>query len=761
MAGILKKLFSRNSGNDDSDKPLNLYQYKFIRYKEERERIYPLDGKKVHVPMTKGLVSVILPVYNGGAELELSIESVLAQSYSNFEFIIINDGSTDRTADVLSHYESLDSRIIVIHQENRKLPRTLSRGFRQASGEFYTWTSADNIMPADFLEKMVNELQNDESVDMVFGNMRLIDKRGRWYRRHGWYEYPFGSGNVILPSNTYELNTYANNTIGAAFMYRARCAKIVGDYSRYKHTLEDYDYWMRINSLLKIKHTSFSEPVYYYRWHDNSLTAKDAELGITKNRYKLMALDDFRRDFYLLPLMWWIDYDENSEEFAEEMKAELIKRGQRIIEKGEFKELSLGQNAHDVVYVNIGKLRGGIVLPAGIKKIYISETCESMADNYDIYITREGFYEETRDVRLPMLEEHKGWFSFDDMPSMLSFIDAKVKNDMLYDLEAIIENTGEYSKQLTIVICTNKYGETLRECLKAVCEQTMNNSHYEIIFVDNGYIGSELKELVGEIRSSCKTVDIKYITAPLPGLSTARNAGLWESNGEFVLYLDDDSIAEPNLAEKTIEGFRVNESFGVVGGQVLLEVPQSTEIGSIPVELRPLWSELEIQGDKVRAVKDYGEFPYGANFAARTKSLMQIGGFRSNYGRVGGNFGGGEETLVSFMMKDINMDVALNPMAFVTHRVSAERFNFEHIEKTAYAGIMTQYRLRRDLYAPNDWTDSNLQERLKSAKARLKKLDEGSAEYVYNKAVCDAYDEVLRLRAKDCEFLKTRGNGKY
>lgn len=761
MANIFKKLFSRNPINDDSDKPLNLYQYKFIRYKEERDRIYPLDGRKVHVPMTKGLVSVILPVYNGGAELEASIESVLAQSYSNFEFIIVNDGSTDNTADVLAHYEALDARIVVIHQENRKLPRTLSRGFRNASGEFYTWTSADNIMPVDFLEKMVNELKSDESVDMVFGNMRLIDKRGRWYRRHGWYEYPLGSGNVILPCHTYELNTYANNTIGAAFMYRARCAKIVGDYSRFKHTLEDYDYWMKINSLLKIKHTSFSEPVYYYRWHDNSLTAKDAELGITKNRYKLMVLDDFRRDFCLVPLIWCIDYNENYEEFAEEIKAELIKRGQMVIEKEEFRATSFGEATYGVVYVNIGKFKHSVVLPVGVKKVYISENCESMVDGYDMYITCEGFDENTRDIQLPMLERHKGWFSFDDISAMLSFIDAKAKNDMLYDFEAITENMKEYSKQLSIVICTNKYSETLKECLKAVCEQTVNTSLYEIIFVNNGCKGNELKELVSEIKSSYKTVDINYIEAPMPGLSIARNAGLWEAKGEFILYIDDDSIAEPNLAEKTIEGFKSNDSFGVIGGQVQLEIPKETELGSIPVEFRSLWSELEISGDKVRAVKNYGEFPYGANFAARTKSLRQIGGFRSNYGRVGNNFAGGEETLVSFMMKEINMNVALNPMACVTHRVSADRFNFEHIEKTAYAGIMTQYKLRRDLYAPNDWNDSNIQERAKNAESKLKKLEKDSIEYVYNDAVCRAYNEVLKLRAEDFEFLKTRGNGKY
>ncbi|WP_036702670.1 hypothetical protein, partial [Paenibacillus sp. OSY-SE] len=63
---------------------------------------------------------------------------------------------------------------------------------------------------------------------------------------------------------------------------------LLGDYSSYKHTLEDYDYWMRVNSLFELKHVTFDEPIYDYRWHDKSLTASDQELGITSNRYKLM-----------------------------------------------------------------------------------------------------------------------------------------------------------------------------------------------------------------------------------------------------------------------------------------------------------------------------------------------------------------------------------------------------------------------------------------------------------------------------------------
>ena len=142
------------------EKPLNMYQYKFLRYKEEREKRIPLDLSKIHVPQIDGLVSVILPVYNGADILAESIESVLAQTYTNFEFIIINDGSKDNSLEIARSYEAKDKRIRVLTQENKKIPRTLSRGFRESKGEFLTWTSADNVMDKDFLEKMVGDLKS-------------------------------------------------------------------------------------------------------------------------------------------------------------------------------------------------------------------------------------------------------------------------------------------------------------------------------------------------------------------------------------------------------------------------------------------------------------------------------------------------------------------------------------------------------------------------------------------------------------------------
>ncbi len=267
----------------------------------KRRRIPRLSAGGIDTGSKPGLVSVVLPVYNGERYLREALDSVLAQTYRNWELILVDDGSTDRTAAIAGEYEERDSRITLVSQENQKLPRALNRGFSLAKGEFYTWISADNRYLPEFLETMVEELKAHPRADMVFGNQYLIDDKGERITGHGWFEFPPGSGAVCFPPATPLLNTVANNTIGAAFLYRAGCDAVLGGYSPNLFLLEDYDYFMRMNSLFRIRHRK-GEPLYEYRFHKESLTAHDKELRITASRPKLMAFDAHRRKCYRNPV---------------------------------------------------------------------------------------------------------------------------------------------------------------------------------------------------------------------------------------------------------------------------------------------------------------------------------------------------------------------------------------------------------------------------------------------------------------------------
>ena len=113
-------------------------------------------------------VSIVLPTYNGEKFIKESIESVLNQTFEDWELIIVDDCSTDGTLEIIKEYLKKDYRIHLIHNEtNRKLPLSLNIGFRKSMGEYLTWTSDDNIYHADAIEKMFLYLEDHAKEQMV------------------------------------------------------------------------------------------------------------------------------------------------------------------------------------------------------------------------------------------------------------------------------------------------------------------------------------------------------------------------------------------------------------------------------------------------------------------------------------------------------------------------------------------------------------------------------------------------------------------
>lgn len=221
--------------------------------------------------MIQKKVSIVLPVYNGEANLSHAIDSIINQTYQNIELIVVNDCSTDGTAEILKEYAENDSRILIINNPiNMKLPRTLNAGFEHATGDYLTWTSDDNIYKEDAIWKMVEYLQSDDSIDMVYANYTRIDASGNIL---GEVE-PLGTD--MLPFG---------NEIGACFLYKREIAELVGFYDADAFLAEDYDYWIRIWKAGKL--IRIPENLYYYRVHDKSLTSTKTDL-INIQTYKVM-----------------------------------------------------------------------------------------------------------------------------------------------------------------------------------------------------------------------------------------------------------------------------------------------------------------------------------------------------------------------------------------------------------------------------------------------------------------------------------------
>lgn len=231
-------------------------------------------------------VSVVLPVYNQAHYLPDALEGVFKQTYRGYELIVVDDGSTDETPMVLAQYQSRHD-FEVIEQENQGLPRALNAGFSRARGEYLTWTSSDNIMLPDMLAVLVEALQRDPSVGLVYADRYLMDERGQ------------DLGRLDVPDYDPHLLLHAN-LVNCCFLYRRECMERVGGYDPDFVYSEDWEYWIRISRHYRMKR--IPQALYRYRFHGTSMTS-DLFRGTADNmRYQEFAALIRRR----MPLRWYV-----------------------------------------------------------------------------------------------------------------------------------------------------------------------------------------------------------------------------------------------------------------------------------------------------------------------------------------------------------------------------------------------------------------------------------------------------------------------
>lgn len=132
-------------------------------------------GEKAERP----IISVVMATYNEEKYLPKTIESILCQTFEDFEFIIIDDGSTDRTGEILRHYANLDNRIIILsNPDNLKLAKSLNRGIKEAKGRYIARMDAGDISDSKRFEKQVNFLEQNPGIQLVGTWAYVIDEDG-------------------------------------------------------------------------------------------------------------------------------------------------------------------------------------------------------------------------------------------------------------------------------------------------------------------------------------------------------------------------------------------------------------------------------------------------------------------------------------------------------------------------------------------------------------------------------------------------------
>lgn len=199
--------------------------------------------------MENPLVSVIVPCYNHGEYLLEALSSLLAQTYINWECVIVNDGSTDNTEEIAMDYCNKDSRFRYLYQSNSGVSEARNNGIKESSGEYVLPLDGDDFINKEFIDVAVSCFQGDDSLKLVYPRVELFGVENR-----AWDLPPY-SFNELL---------FQNMIVCSAMYKRADYDKTTGYNIRMKDGYEDWEFWVSfLNSQDKV--IQLDKCTLYYR----------------------------------------------------------------------------------------------------------------------------------------------------------------------------------------------------------------------------------------------------------------------------------------------------------------------------------------------------------------------------------------------------------------------------------------------------------------------------------------------------------------
>ena len=208
-----------------------------------------------------------MSVYNGERYLSLAIESILKQTFKDFEFIIVDDGSTDRSLEIIRKYEKKDSRIRVLVQENQGLAAALNNGIAMACGKYIARMDDDDISLPKRLDIQYNFMEAHPEILACGGISVIINKWGD--------EYMFWEKQEDAPMiddfaeiDSKHIISGASSLCHPSSIFRKAAWEAVGGYSADLRYAQDLDLWLKMGEHGAL--TNLQEPLILYRFHNNT-----------------------------------------------------------------------------------------------------------------------------------------------------------------------------------------------------------------------------------------------------------------------------------------------------------------------------------------------------------------------------------------------------------------------------------------------------------------------------------------------------------
>lgn len=226
-----------------------------------------------------GKISVLMGIYNCSSTLEQAVQAIKSQTYTNWELILCDDGSSDDTYSLAKRLAADDKRIIVLkNKKNLGLNATLNKCLTKASGEYIARMDGDDDCAPERFEKQVAYLEKNPGYDIVSSGMKLFDEKGEW-------------GQVLNKKYPTAKDIIKGSPIcHAPVLMRKVCMDVVGGYTVDKRMLrvEDVNLWIKLYTA-GFKCINILEPLYYMRNDKNALNRRKYKYRINSTYVRLLG----------------------------------------------------------------------------------------------------------------------------------------------------------------------------------------------------------------------------------------------------------------------------------------------------------------------------------------------------------------------------------------------------------------------------------------------------------------------------------------
>lgn len=508
-------------------------------------------------------VSVIIPTYNQEQYISEAIDSVLKQTYQDFEIVITNDGSTDQTLQIIQ--EKKDPRIRYFSfDQNQGVSIAANHCIEQATGELIAILDSDNIFLPDKLEKQVNFLDENPEFDAVFTHAFIIDKNGNHHPgKESSFQQLFAQENKNrfqwLNSFFYSDNSLCNTSV----LIKKKCYNQVGLYDPRLRQIHDLDFWIRL--CLKSEVHILPEPLVLFRFHDRNISGVTAE-NMIRHTWEIPQV----LEHYFCP--------EVSQNFHR-----IFPQQQRIqtpITPDDLQFLIAKQalNIHRPSHQYFGiytlyQLMNNPESAAYIEKKYSFKYTDliHLTGNHDIF---------------QIISNRKLRQDLDQTKKQLEALQPK--------LDLSIET--ESQPLVSILIPTYNGEQFLSKAIQSALDQTYSN--LEIIISDDGSTDRTVK-IAESFKDNC-SVPYRIITHSNYGLVKNLNFSIQQAQGKYIKFIFQDDWLEPNCIEYMVNLAEQDPEIGLVFSprQVLIDPDSQSDLAcqsayNGAINLHEKWSDLK------------------------------------------------------------------------------------------------------------------------------------------------------------------------